>query len=51
MNNYLLIGVGAMLGALLRFLISLGTMSLAVPFFTGTLLVKAANAPLWRLRP
>lgn len=46
MNNYLLIGVGAMLGALLRFLISLGTMSLAVPFFTGTLLVNVAGALL-----
>lgn len=46
MNNYLKIGVGAMLGALLRFLISLGTMTLALPFFTGTLLVNIAGALL-----
>lgn len=46
MNNYIKIGVGAMLGALLRFLLSIGTLNLALPFFTGTLVVNIAGALL-----
>ncbi|CAM4141402.1 fluoride efflux transporter FluC [Jeotgalicoccus halotolerans] len=46
MNKYLSIGAGAALGALLRFLLSIGALTLQLPFFSGTLIVNMAGALL-----
>src|SRR5690625_1694667 len=46
MNKYLSIGAGAALGALLRFLLSIGALTLQLPFYSGTLIVNLAGALL-----
>lgn len=46
MTKYLSIGAGAALGALLRFLLSIGVITLQLPFFSGTLIVNMAGALL-----
>lgn len=46
MNNYLMISVGAALGALLRFLISIGVITLQLPYLNSTLIVNLAGALL-----
>ncbi|CEA00926.1 Putative fluoride ion transporter CrcB [Jeotgalicoccus saudimassiliensis] len=46
MNKYLSIGAGAALGALLRFLLSIGALTLQLPFYSSTLLVNIAGALL-----
>lgn len=46
MNRYLSIGAGAALGALLRFLLSIGTLTLQLPFYSSTLIVNMAGALL-----
>jgi fluoride exporter len=46
MNKYLSIGAGAALGALLRFLLSIGVITLQLPFYSSTLIVNLAGALL-----
>ncbi|GAB3061595.1 fluoride efflux transporter CrcB [Salinicoccus sesuvii] len=44
MKKYLYISLGAMIGAILRFSISIVAASLALPFFAGTLIVNMSGA-------
>lgn len=46
MTKYLSIGAGAAIGALLRFLLSIGVITLQLPFYSSTLLVNMAGALL-----
>src|SRR5699024_129687 len=46
MNKYLSIGAGAALGALLRFLLSIGVITLQLPFYSSPLIVNLAGALL-----
>lgn len=46
MTKYLSIGAGAALGALLRFLLSIGVITLQLPFYSSTLIVNLAGALL-----